>query len=57
MERISGAHIASYAKLLKEKNPDLYNERFSNVISQGKDPADIVSEFNKLIEKVKSDYG
>ncbi|AKG38049.1 MAG: 50S ribosomal protein L18 [Infirmifilum sp.] len=46
--RIKGEHIASYAKDLKEKNPELYKARFSEYLSQGLEPENIPEHFEEI---------
>ncbi len=48
--RVRGEHIAAYAKMLKENDPDLFKRRFSKYLETGVDPEDIP----KLFEEVKN---
>lgn len=50
-DRISGKHIAEYAKTLSE-NQDEYNSRFSAVIKNGLKPEDYPSHFDELRNKI-----
>lgn len=47
-ERIKGEHIASYAKKLKESDPDLYHKRFAAYLSRGLQPEDLPSHFEEV---------
>lgn len=49
-ERIEGRHIENYAKLLKDKNPDEYQKRFSSYIKKGLNP-EAFSEHFKSVKK------
>lgn len=49
-DRISGEHIANYARILK-KDKSRYERQFSNYIKKGLNPEDIVRHFNEI--KVK----
>lgn len=47
-ERISGRHIAEYARMLKEEDEDLYARRFSAILARGLRPEDYVEHFNEV---------
>lgn len=47
-DRIRGVHIAEYAKLLKETDPDLYKARFSKYLANGFDPEKIPEKFDEV---------
>lgn len=47
-ERISGAHIASYAARLKKESQDKYKKQFSSYIKKGLDPESIPSHFSEV---------
>lgn len=47
-ERIKGVHIANYASLLKEKDPQLYERRFSRYIIRGLKPEDLPQHFEEI---------
>ena len=55
--RIRGEHIAEYARLLKESDPELYKRRFSKYIEKGIDPEKLPELFDKVFENIKKDYG
>jgi large subunit ribosomal protein L18 len=50
-ERISGAHIAKYARILKNNKLN-YEKQFSDYIKRGLDPEDIVKHFNEIKGKI-----
>jgi large subunit ribosomal protein L18 len=52
-ERISGKHIAAYAKALKEKSPEEYKKRFSSYLNQKVDPEQIPDLFEQTVKKIK----
>lgn len=52
-ERISGAHIAGYASMLKD-DEELYKKKFSSYLKKKTDPADIKTQFDKAKEKILS---
>ncbi|RLG18729.1 50S ribosomal protein L18 [Nanoarchaeota archaeon] len=51
-ERLSGAHIAAYAKALKEEDPKKYERQFSNYLKNGFDPMKIVEHVEKVKERI-----
>lgn len=51
--RIRGEHIAQYAKLLKETNPDRYTRQFSCFISANVPPEKIVEVFESVKRKIE----
>ena len=66
--RIRGEHIAKYAAMLKESNPELYEKRFSLYLKRGLEPEKlpehfeevrnkILSEYREVLEKVKAEAG
>jgi len=55
-DRIHGEHIASWAKILSEENPELFEKRFSLYLSRGFNPIDLPSHFEEIREKILSDY-
>ncbi len=50
--RVRGEHIASYAKMLKEQNPDLFKMRFSQYLKTGLDPEDLPKHFEEVKERM-----
>ena len=56
-ERIRGDHIAKYASMLYEKDPTLFNSRFSNVLARGLDPRDLPKHFEEVKRKIIATFG
>ena len=56
-ERIQGEHIAKYASMLYEKDPALFNLRFSNVLARGLDPRDLPKHFEEVKRKIIATFG
>jgi len=50
--RIRGEHIANYAKMLKEQNPDMFKTRFSQYINAGLDPEELPKHFEEVKRKI-----
>ncbi|UXD22945.1 50S ribosomal protein L18 [Ignicoccus pacificus DSM 13166] len=55
-ERIKGEHIAEYAKMLKENNPEEYNKRFATLLKKGFAPENYVEHFEEVKSKILEDY-
>jgi len=55
-ERIRGEHIAAWAKILKEQNPEKYARFFSHYIARGFDPQDLPKHFEEVKSKILEDY-
>ncbi len=55
-DRIRGEHIAAWAKILSEENPELFERRFSLYLLRGFNPMDLPSHFEEVKEKILSDY-
>jgi len=53
-ERIRGEHIASYAKKLKEEDPEKFRRFFSQLLARGLDPADLPSHFDFVKQRIMS---
>lgn len=51
-DRIRGVHIAEYAKMLREGDPDLYKARFSKYLANGFDPEKIPEKFDEVREAI-----
>jgi len=51
-DRIKGAHIANYAKILKEKDPEKYNKQFSNYLKNELAPEKLVEHFEDVKKKI-----
>ncbi len=56
-ERIRGEHIASWAKMLQEASPELYNRLFSQYVSRGFDPVQLPTHFEEVLNKILGEYG
>lgn len=54
--RISGKHVAEYAKILK-KNKGKYEKQFSAYIKSGFDPENITEHFKDVKSKILTSYG
>ena len=52
-ERISGSHIAEYAKKLKQSDESAYKRQFSLFIKKGFDPANIEKHFEEIKAKIQ----
>lgn len=50
--RIRGVHIAEYARMLRESNPDLYKVRFSKYLANGFEPEKIPEKFDEVKEAI-----
>jgi len=55
-ERIRGEHIAAWAKILKEQNPEKYARFFSQYIAKGLDPQDLPKHFEEVKLKILEDH-
>jgi len=55
--RIRGEHIASYARMLKERDPALYQSRFSKYLERGLPPEELPEHFEEvkaaIVEKIE----
>ncbi|ABL77647.1 50S ribosomal protein L18 [Thermofilum pendens] len=52
-DRVRGEHIANYAKMLKESNPELFKLRFSGYLSAGLDPESLPEHFDSVKQKIE----
>ena len=55
--RIRGEHIATYAKLLKEQDPDLFKKRFSKYLEKGLDPENLPEHFEEVKARILEKFG
>lgn len=55
--RIRGEHIANYAKLLKENDPEKYKKQFSRYLKIGLDPEKLPDHFEEVKNKILKEYG
>lgn len=51
--RMSGKHVADYAKILKEKNEEEYRKRFSSYLKQEVNPEKIPELFEQVVKKIR----
>ena len=51
-DRIKGAHISSYANLLKKENPEKYGKRFSAYLKGSLQPEDLAKHFEEVKAKL-----
>jgi len=54
--RIRGEHIAKYAAMLAQQNPELYERRFSLYLARGLKPEDLPKHFEEVKNKILEDY-
>ncbi len=47
-DRIRGKHIAEYAKMLEENDPETFRKRFSKMLERGLDPKELPEHFEKI---------
>ncbi|MGB9719173.1 MAG: 50S ribosomal protein L18 [Candidatus Anstonellales archaeon] len=52
-DRISGKHVAEYAKALKEKDAEEYKKRFSSYLEQKVDPEQLPELFEQIVKKIR----
>ena len=55
-DRIRGEHIANYAKILKENNPEEFQRRFSILLKRGFDPEKYPEHFEEVKAKILENY-
>lgn len=55
--RIRGEHIANYAKILKENDPEKYKKQFSRYLKIGLDPEKLPDHFEEVKNKILKEYG
>jgi len=53
-ERIKGQHISDYASMLSS-TPEAYSRRFSEYLSRGLSPEEIVKHFSTVVENIKAE--
>lgn len=54
--RIRGEHVAKYAAMLKEQNPELYERRFSLYLKRGLEPEKLPEHFEEVKNKILEEY-
>jgi len=52
-ERIKGLHIAEYAKLLKNEDPERFERQFSAYLKSGFDPETIPEKFEEVKKRIE----
>ncbi|MEM4578709.1 MAG: 50S ribosomal protein L18 [Pyrobaculum sp.] len=55
-DRITGKHIAEYAKMLRSENEDMYKARFSRYLARGIQPEEIPQHFEKVRDQIIQHY-
>ncbi|MCS7364264.1 MAG: 50S ribosomal protein L18 [archaeon GB-1867-035] len=55
-ERIKGEHIAKYALLLKENNPEKYERQFSIYLKSNLPPENLPTHFEEIKEKIMKEF-
>ncbi len=55
--RIRGEHIAKYAELLEQNDPDRYQKQFSQYLKRGLDPKKLPEHFEEVKNKIISEFG
>lgn len=51
-ERVSGSHVAEYARELKSNNEEEYKRRFSRYLARGLAPEDLPKHFEEVKNKI-----
>lgn len=51
--RIRGAHIAEYARMIKEEDEEAFRRRFSDILKRGADPLLIERDFDAVLSRIK----
>ncbi len=52
-ERIKGQHVADYAKMLKDEDPERFEKQFSAYLKKNFDPTTLPKHFEEVLEKIK----
>ena len=55
-ERTRGDHIASYARALKERSPELFSKRFSEYLKRGLDPENLPKHFEEVKSRILAKF-
>lgn len=53
-ERIRGSTIADYAEKLYSEDPETFKRQFSEILSKGLDPRDLVKHFEEVLSRISS---
>ena len=56
-DRIRGEHIAEYARMLLEEDPDKYKMRFSKYLERGLRPEELPKHFEEVKARIMEAYG
>jgi large subunit ribosomal protein L18 len=51
--RLSGGHIAGYAKILAQKSNEEYKRKFSHYIARGMKPEDLTGHFDQVAARIQ----
>jgi large subunit ribosomal protein L18 len=51
--RLSGGHIAGYAKILAQKSNEEYKKKFSHYIARGMKPEDLTGHFDQVAVRIQ----
>lgn len=52
-QRLSGGHIAGYAKTLAQKSNEEYKKKFSHYIARGMKPEDLTGQFDQVAVRIQ----
>lgn len=55
-ERIKGQHIADYARILKENDPEHYEKHFSLYLKKELDPETVPEHFEAVLNNIKKSF-
>ncbi|RLE54251.1 MAG: 50S ribosomal protein L18 [Thermoprotei archaeon] len=55
-DRVRGVHIAEYARMLAEKDPERYRRQFSKYLENGLRPEDLPKHFEEVLSRIKEKY-
>lgn len=53
---VQGYHIQNYAKILKEKDPENYEKRFSKILKRGLEPEKFVEHFLEIKKRIIGEF-
>ena len=56
-DRIRGEHIAKYAEILANSNPEKFKRQFSQVLARGLDPRELPNHFEEIKQKILAEFG
>jgi len=54
--RITGEHVANYAKALKEEDESLYRKQFSGYLTRGLEPEKLPDHFNEVKARIEEKF-